>query len=69
MAIKNLYGKRVTANQYAKWLIYDKIETAFYFGDYDHEHMTEKEKMEVCECLEKQQTRFRKLLGIDKINS
>jgi len=66
MSIK-LFDAPVTANEYAKWLLYDKMEAAYYFRDYDHEHMTERECEEVGRFLEKNHDRVRKMLGIGKI--
>ena len=66
MTIK-VFDKPVTANQFAKWMLYDKTEAAFYFSDYDADGMTEREKAEVYKCLEKHSDRIRKYLGIAKI--
>ena len=69
MAIK-IYGdgKALTANQFAKWILFDKTETAFYFDGDEHGKMTDKERNQVINCMQKQQDRIHKLLGIDKIN-
>lgn len=68
MAIKNLHGKTITANQYAKWLIFDKLQTAYYFTEaYDAEDMTQREIELVLAALEKQEVRLYKLLGMKKI--
>ncbi len=64
-----LYGEgdKLTPNQLAKWLIYDKTELAFYFDSDEHGGLTDKERDQVVNCLEKQQNRVFKLLGIDKL--
>jgi len=66
MTIK-VFDTKVTANEYAKWLLYDKMQSAFYFTDYDADGMTEREIEEVSRFLEKQHDRVRQFLGINKI--
>lgn len=61
-------GKRLTPNQFAKWLIFDKTEIAFYFDADEHGRMTENERDKVVACLEHQQDRIRAFLNIDKLN-
>lgn len=63
--IKNMRGEKVTANQLAKEIIKDTLESAFYWDEkmlWEVNDMTEREQNQVNEYVEKQFYRVRKLL-------
>lgn len=65
------YGNaKLTANQYAKKMIMEKVAQTAVMVEEDYYHdLTEKQKQEVLGYIAKREQAIRNLLGMDKIDS
>jgi len=69
-----LHGKKVTANQAAKYLVWDQGAAAEVWeedtmGGVDVHKTTEKEKAAIHECVQKHRQRLWDFLGLDKVTA